>query len=142
MAKKIILAVIAVFVAWEVLDLLIHTVILSGAYQATSNLWRPEAEMKMGLMFVVTLLSAIFFVLLYALLVANKGAGAGIKYGLLFGLATGISMGYGTYSVMPIPYGMAFTWFLGSVIEATVAGWLVGVIVKEGEAPPAQASAV
>ena len=138
MAKKIIMAVIGVFVAWMILDYVIHEVILSGAYEQTKEMWR--AEMKNGLMVIVSILSALFFVLLYALLVENKGTATGIKFGLLFGLATGISMGYGTYSVMPIPYGMAFTWFLGSVVEATVAGWLMGMIFKEKKAKEAPAA--
>jgi hypothetical protein len=40
-------------------------------------------------------------------------------------------MGYGTYSVMPIPYSMALTWFLGAVVEAALAGLLVGKIIHE-----------
>jgi hypothetical protein len=55
----------------------------------------------------------------------------GLKYGLLFGLGAGVSMGYGSYSVMPIPYHMAFTWFLGSVVEATVGGLILGAIVRD-----------
>ena len=51
----------------------------------------------------------------------------------MFGLVSGISMGYGSYSVMPIPYFMALSWFLGSLVEMGLAGWLMGVIVKEGE---------
>jgi hypothetical protein len=51
-------------------------------------------------------------------------------YGLLFGVAMGIGMGYGTYAVMPIPYSMALTWFLGTVVEATVGGLLAGLIVR------------
>jgi hypothetical protein len=40
-------------------------------------------------------------------------------------------MGYGSYSVMPIPYHMALTWFLGSVVEASVGGMIAGLIIKE-----------
>jgi hypothetical protein len=40
-------------------------------------------------------------------------------------------MGYGSNSVMPIPYNMAFTWFLGCVIEAGVGGIILGLIAKE-----------
>lgn len=42
-------------------------------------------------------------------------------------------MGYGTYSFMPIPYLLALGWFLGTVVETTVAGALVGWIIKEEE---------
>jgi len=32
---------------------------------------------------------------------------------------------------MPIPYAIALGWFLGTVVEALVAGVLLGAIVKE-----------
>ncbi len=128
--KRAILAVLAVFVSWEILDYLIHSVILMGYYQATANLWRPPEEMKMWLMFLVALLSAIFFVWIYFKFIP-KSLNNGLLFGLLYGLATGIPMGYGTYSFMPIPYGLALGWFLGTVVESVVAGLLVGLIIKE-----------
>jgi predicted cobalt transporter CbtA len=120
MMKRTILAIIAVFILWSILDFVIHGVILNEPYQATADLWRPMEEMKMGLMYVTGLIYSICFVLIYALLVKEKSTIAGLKYGLLFGLAVGVSMGYGSYSVMPVPYSMAFIWFMGSVVEVAI----------------------
>lgn len=131
MIKRIILAVLAVFVAWSVIDFEIHGVLLAKTYQDTAQLWRPMAEMKMGLMRLVVLISATVFVSLYAFFMSKKSVATAVKFGLLFGLGAGISMGYGTYSVQPIPYKIAITWFLGTTLEATVGGLLVGLIVKE-----------
>ncbi|HCR15895.1 MAG TPA: hypothetical protein DIU35_00290 [Candidatus Latescibacteria bacterium] len=47
--KRTVLAIILVFIAWSILDFLIHAVILQASYAATIDLWRPSAEMKMGL---------------------------------------------------------------------------------------------
>ena len=44
--KKVILAILAVFIAWSVMDFLIHGVILHASYAATASLWRPMSEMK------------------------------------------------------------------------------------------------
>ncbi|NOX90024.1 MAG: hypothetical protein GXO77_13475 [Calditrichaeota bacterium] len=137
--KKAILAVIAVFVGWIILDFIIHVLILGPTYEATKELWRPEGEMKMWLMYLVSLLSAIFFVWIYYQLIP-KSFKNGLIYGILFGLATGISMGYGTYSVQPIPYVLALGWFLGTVVETTVAGALVGWIVTEEKTEEAEKS--
>ena len=41
MVKKIIIAIIAVFILWSILDFVIHGVLLSEAYKATVELWRP-----------------------------------------------------------------------------------------------------
>jgi hypothetical protein len=124
-------ATVVVFVVWEALDFVIHRVILSGAYEETASLWRPEGEMKMVLMFGVVLVAAFAFVMIYDRLLRKRGVVTGLSYGLWFGLAMGISMGYGAYSVMPIPYAMAATWFWGSVVQGALGGVLVGAIIKE-----------
>ncbi|MFQ6104645.1 MAG: hypothetical protein ACE5OP_10175 [Candidatus Glassbacteria bacterium] len=129
--KKTIIATVVVFVVWQILDYIIHGVILMSTYEATSNLWRSQEEMKMGLMWIVGIIAAFVFVSIYARYFAKKDIGTGLKYGIWFGIGTGVSMGYGSYSVMPIPYSMALTWFLGTVIEMGVAGIITGAIVKE-----------
>ena len=131
MNKRIVLGIIAVFVAWQVLDFVLHGLVLGRTYQETAQLWRPMAEMKMGLMRVVGVVAAVCFVCLYAWLVRPKSWAMGLSYGLIFGLGTGFSMGFGTYCVIPLPPSLAVTWFIGSVVETAVAGLLVGGIVKE-----------
>ncbi|RJP60665.1 MAG: hypothetical protein C4543_04925 [Ignavibacteriales bacterium] len=128
--KKLLLSILAVFVAWQILDYIIHGVILMGAYEETQNLWRPMEEMSMPMMMFVPLLVSAVFCYLYYAFVSNKNLNTAIKFGLIYGLGAGISFGYGSYTVMPIPYSMAFIWFLGTVVEATVAGLIVGLIMK------------
>ena len=129
--RKIILAVIAVFIAWSAIDFVIHGLILRASYAATAPLWRPMAEMKFLVLHIAVLIAALTFVLIYALLVSSRGISTGVRYGVLFGVGTGVSMGYGTYAVMPIPYAMAFTWFLGSVVEAVVGGLILGLLIRD-----------
>ena len=134
MAKRVALAVVAVFICWVVLDFVIHGILLQQAYGEIASLWRPMEEMKMGLMYIVTFISSTHRLdsqNTHALLVGKKGLGTGVAYGGLFGLGAGISMGYGTYSVQPIPYIMALSWFLGTLVEGTLAGLIVGAIVKD-----------
>ena len=131
MLKRILLATVAIFIAWQLLDMLIHTVILSGAYQATASMWRPMAEMKMGLMWAVGAIAAFCFAAVYGWLVRPKSLKAALFYGLLFGIGGGISMGYGTYSVMPLQYVLAFGWFAATLVESVVAGVLAGWIIRE-----------
>jgi len=137
MVKRIVIAIVVVFVAWAVLDMVVHGGILRKTYEETSNLWRPMAEMKIGLMYLVTFVCAVSFVLAYALWVRPKSVARGLGFGLLWGIASGASMGFGSYSVMPIPIFMAVMWFTGMAAEMVVAGLVVGVIVK----PPAPAAA-
>jgi hypothetical protein len=131
MGKKAILAVILVFVAWELMDFLIHGVILASAYETTAELWRPREEMNMVLMAFVVLVSAFVFVLIFDRFFAQKKMATALQYGFWFGVGAGVPMAYGTYSVMPLPYYMALTWFLGTLVEAVVGGVIVGLVVKE-----------
>jgi hypothetical protein len=129
--KRSLIAVVAVFLAWSVLDFVIHGVILGASYADTASLWRPMNEMKMSVMYISVLIASIAFVLIYSLLISKEGISTGVKFGLLFGLAAGMSMGFGSYSVMPIPLTMAFAWFLGAVMEGAVGGFIIGWIIRE-----------
>lgn len=133
MLKQTIWAVIAVFITWSILDFLIHGVLLKSTYQETANLWRPEDEMNMPLMSIVTLVFSICFVTIYSYLIEPKSLWLGIKYGLILGIATGVSVGFGSYCYMPIPLSLAVSWFLASLVEISLAGIIVGYLVKSLE---------
>jgi hypothetical protein len=130
MSKRTIWAIVAVFLARSILDFILHGLLLRSTYEATANLWRPMAQMNMPLMHFVTFVFTVCFVLIYGLLVGQKSLASGIRFGALFGLATGITMGFGSYSYMPIPLTLAWSWFFGSWIEAITAGVIVGAIMK------------
>jgi hypothetical protein len=135
MSKRPLIAVVVIFMAWSVLDFVIHGLLLQETYAATASLWRPMEEMNMTLMYIVTLAYTVCFVAIYDVLVSEKSIATGIKYGALFGLAAGISMGFGSYTFMPIPWSLALSWFTGTLVEAIVAGALVGVIIKQTDTP-------
>ena len=132
--KRMLIAVIAIFVAWSAVDFVIHGVILRPSYAATAPLWRPMSEMKTSLLYLSVFIAALTFTVIYSRFVSRKGILAGLQYGFLFGLGTGVSMGYGSYSVMPIPYHMALTWFLGTLVEATIGGVILGAVIRERRA--------
>src|SRR3989339_695265 len=130
MVKRTLWAIVAVFIAWSILDFILHGVLLRPTYVNTASLWRPMDQMKMPLMYFVTLVFTVCFVLIYRFLVGQKSLAAGIRFGALFGLATGISMGFGSYSTMPIPLTLAWGWFIGSWVEAITAGAGGGGVIK------------
>ena len=129
MLKGIVLAIIAIFIAWSALDFVIHGVLLKETYEATAHLWRTMQDTNMMLMHAITLALAICFVLLYHLCVSEKSVSMGLKLGVLFGVAAGI-MAAGAYVYMPISLTLAIDWFVGTVVQFVVAGWLVGLFVK------------
>jgi hypothetical protein len=131
MLKRALIAIVVLFVAWSAMDYLIHGLILRPTYDATADLWRPMDDMNMPLMYLITLIYVACFVAIYGSLVSKKSLGSGIKFGVLFGLAAGVSMGFGSYSYMPIPVSLAWGWLLGALAQSIVAGALVGAIMKE-----------
>ena len=131
MKKQIVFATLAVFVTWSVMDYLIHGVLLAPVYQQTASMWRPMAEMKPLLMWIVTLISALCMVGVYALFFKQKNLKSGALYGLLLGIGWGASMGFGSYVYMPIPYILAQGWFWGTLVEAVAAGVVIALIVKD-----------
>jgi hypothetical protein len=129
--KKTLIATVVVFLAWEVLDFMIHGVILHGAYAATPSLWRPLAEIKMPLLYLTVFAGALCFCTIYAKWIHPRGLPTALLFGLWFGVAKGVGMGFGMYAVSPIPYGMAFTWFLGTTVEGAVAGLLAAALIRD-----------
>lgn len=134
MFKQTIWSIIAIFITWSMLDFLIHSVLLQSTYQDTAFLWRAEQDMKMALMSFVTLIFSIGFVSIYSHLVNPKSLLTGIQYGVIFGITAGISMGIGSYCYMPIPIGLAFSWFIASIVELSLAGVIVGYMVTDTDA--------
>ena len=133
MFKKYLIAVIVVYIAISIMDGLIHGVILSGLYMQSASIWRPQAEMmsRMWMIYLSSFLSTIAFVYIYYKLIGEKSPFRGVWYGLTYGFAVGIGMGYATYAMLPMPYGLAIGWFLGAIVEYGVAGWITGMIIKE-----------
>ncbi len=128
--KQASLAVIAVFITWIVLDFLVHGVLLASSYQDSAELWRSPDDMKLGLLYLVTLVAAICFVSVYAWLIQPKSLAVGLAYGLITGLGGGLAAGIGSYAVMPITTTLAAGWLAEYLFEAAVAGLLVGSIVS------------
>ena len=130
MLKRNLLAIVAVFIVWSILDYLIHGILLQSTYEATANLWRPMEEMNAFLCHGVKLGFSICFVLIYDLLISEKSLHTGIKFGLLLGLGNGL-MGLGSYVYMPIPLTLAEAWLAAALVQTGVSGAIVGVLIKK-----------
>lgn len=128
MNKKLWLGALAAFVVIAVWETIVNLVLLSSAYHATASLWRPEAEMKIWLFYVIYLFVAFFFTLIFSKGYEGKGAVEGLRYGFYVGMMMSIPMAYGTYSSMPIPYSLALQWFLYGLIEYLLCGIAVALV--------------
>ncbi|MFH1680038.1 MAG: hypothetical protein ABIH26_05265 [Candidatus Eisenbacteria bacterium] len=139
MGRKFWIAVVVLFVAFNIMDYIFHSLVMGGTYEATSQLWRSMEEMNRlrPVMWLVTLVISFFYVLIFGKGYEGKGVMEGVRYGLYMGIFFGFSMGFGSYAAMPITGGIAFGWFFITVVEFVVAGILVASIYRPERAPAA-----
>lgn len=130
MSKNVWIGAGVVFVLLVVLGMVIHGVLLRPIYATMEGMMRPEADMKMWIIFVVDAVVAYFFTLIFSKGYENKGIAEGVRYGLYIGVMFGISMGYGTYASMPVPYSLALQWFLYSIVEYIICGVALAFVFK------------
>ncbi len=135
--KRLILAILAGFVFVFASDFLVHGLWLAPDYQATAQLWRPDAEMQAHLPFMslAQFLCAATFVMIWAKGFADRGC---IKCALMYGAMMGVFSGVhsiANYVVTPMPGVLAAKWFVVGVLQAVGLGLVTFLIYKP--APPA-----
>lgn len=133
MFKKILLGFVIVFVLLQVTNLVIHYVILGPAYEMEplKSSWRPDMESKMWIMHVTGLIFAFFYTLIYSKYTKGKGVGEGLLFGLFTGFMIAIPMAYNSYVTWPLPYPIAFQWFIYGMIQYLLFGIFLGIIFKQ-----------
>ncbi|HEU4325978.1 MAG TPA: hypothetical protein VFS21_22760 [Roseiflexaceae bacterium] len=122
---------LAILVAWTIVDVLMHRLLLRPVYEQSSSLWRPFDQMNVALIYVATFSLIGAFVVTYGLLINPKSLGAGVGFGALLGLALGVASGLGTYIHMPIPRALAWSWFFGGWLKGVVAGAILGLLITQ-----------
>jgi hypothetical protein len=128
MNKKLWIGFVAVFVVSFLLDILVNNFIMMKEYMETAQLWRPQAEMKTGVILVVELSFAFFFTFIFSKGYEGKGAVEGLRYGLYVGLMMNVTGAYMTYATMPVPYMLALKWFLFGTVQCMIYGAVLGLI--------------
>jgi len=128
--KKFILSSLIVYVVFEVLNFLIHGVILSDMYMRTASLWRADMDQMMWIIYVGDILKAFLFVFIFTKGLENKGWAEGMRFGLLMGLYVAIGMGFGSYAMYPIPFILALQWFIYVTIQLVICGIVAAIIYK------------
>jgi hypothetical protein len=128
MNKKVWIGFIVVFILMEILSFVIHGLILGPTYQSLQSLWRPDMERLMWIYHVISLVGAFFFTFIFSKGWEGKGILEGVRYGLYIGIWMGMGFAYGTYSMINIPYSLAITWFLCSILEYIVYGIALSLV--------------
>ncbi len=128
MKKQIIIGWIAIYVLLSVLDMIVHGMILSGAYTTMANVWRPDMMEKMWIIWLVRAITTFFIVFIFAKGYEGKGWMEGLRYGVYIGLLMATPYAYGSYASYPVPYAVAVQWFIYAFVEYVLAGIMLGVV--------------
>jgi len=128
--KKLILASLAVFITLQILDFVIHNVLLGTMYESLQSVFRTDMMEKMWIMYLTGIIFSFLFVYIYSKGYEGKGLFEGAKYGLIIGLVVHLVGSYNQYVVYPINYYLALQWFIYGTIELIIAGVVTAAIYK------------
>lgn len=128
---RLLLALVAAFAFIFISDFLIHAIWMAPTYKATSQLWRPDAEMqsRFAWMLLAQFLIAFGFVMVWAKGFAGRSIGTGAFIGLYLGLAMQ-AWAIIFHVVAPLPGSIAAKWFLAGVLQAILLGIIIAAIYK------------
>lgn len=127
----LLLAIVAGFVFIVASDLLIHEVWLHADYQATIQLWRPEAQMQQHIawMFVGQLICATAFAVIWAKGFGGGSLGTGACVGFFIGLAQQV-WAIVLFVILPMPGALAMKWFFAGLMQAILLGIVLALVYK------------
>lgn len=129
--KKYIIASIAVYIVFMILDYVIHGVILSDTYMSMEGVWRPDMENYMWIMWVTSLVFSFSFVYIFTKGYEGKGIAEGIRYGLIIGIFVMFIGMFNQYASYPISLSLTIQWFIYGLIELMAAGAVTALIYKK-----------
>ena len=130
--KRFIGASIVVFLAFEVIDAIVHMGILGKTYESMP-IWRPDMMSKIWIMHLGALILAFLFTYIFIKRYENKGIAEGIRYGIVIGLFANIPYGFFSYATYPLPFSLCLQWFIYGMIEFIICGIIAAAIYKPNE---------
>lgn len=128
--KKMVLASLGVFVAFELMDYIIHGLILASVYAQFPHIWRQDMMSKMWLMALSTLVMSVMFVYIFIRGYENKGIAEGVRFGIVAGLFMNVIGMFSQYVMYPISLNLAVMWFTFGMLEFMIAGIVAALIYK------------
>lgn len=131
--KKFLLASLAVFVTLQILDYVIHMLLLAKDYQATASVWRADMMDIFWIMYITGAILSLLFVYIFIKGYQGKGIPEGIRYGLIMGILLMTLGAVNQYIVYPIPLELAIKWTVYGIIEFMIAGVVAALIYKPKE---------
>ncbi len=135
--KRLLIAFVVVFIVMELINYLIHDVLLMSYYMAPEiqKIFRPDWISKMWIMYLTGLIFSFFFMVIFAKGYEGRGIMEGVRYGFYIGCLTVIPAAYAEYAMYPYPYSYALQWFIYGMIQAIILGIVAALIYKPKPKP-------
>ena len=130
--KRFVSASLAVYAVSLALGFLIHGVILKPTYDSLASIWRPDMNSLMWIVWVNGLITSVIFTYIFAKGYEGKGIMEGARFGGIMGLFVSLPMAYVTYMMFPIPYPLAFQWFLYGTAQTILLGMTAAAVYRPG----------
>jgi hypothetical protein len=128
--KNFIFTSVIVFIAYQVVNSIIHYLILSGAYQALVDVWRPDMMQKVWIMYATSLIFSFLFVYIFSKGYEGRGILEGVRYGLILGLLMNVVGMFNQYAVYPLPFSLIIQWFIYGIIQFIICGIVAATLYK------------
>ena len=131
--KKLLLATLAVGVVMNVLDVVVHGMVLQGMYYSKlTGLFRSDTPTP--LLIVGDFVAALVFVWFYDRVYGSFGGGP--KGGATCGLYAGVLVSFPTWIFMNLlfvgfPYALAWVWTIYGIAAGVVVGAVAGATYKK-----------
>ena len=123
--KRFVLATVSAFIFVFIYEFIVHGFLMMGWYEQTSEVWRPEEESNMAIMFLSQFLFAAAIAFFYPIVGLDDDK---CKKAIPFGIGLGLVMAMpqiATYCYLPIPLTISLLWALISFIKALVASYII-----------------
>ena len=133
--KKLVLAIVAVYILLMATNYLVHSVWLMPDYDAIPLSHRDNLGIQHR--FWVMLVGQFFFSAMFAYIYTRGRENKpwmvqGIRYGILMTFLTVVPTALSEYVVYIIPYQLAIKWMVAGGIQLMLAGLVVAAIYKDG----------
>jgi hypothetical protein len=133
--KKLVLAAIAVGIAVNVFDFVVHGLLLGSTYASLPEVFRQENNV--GWLVALDFLMALVFVWVYVRVRASfaPGATGGAAFGLYAGVLLGFPMQlFAVLMYEGFPYWLSWAWVVHAIAWGVLAGAVAGAVYGRGAA--------
>lgn len=128
--KRILIATLVVFIVHEIVNFLVHGLILGPVYEAMTGTWRANMDQYMWIMYIGDLIFVFFFVYMFVKGYENKGLVEGFRYAVL---VTGLVIVPGMlaqFSAYNVTFTLTVYWIIFGFVQMVINGVMTALIYK------------